>query len=102
MSLDHGLLNLPLSKRGNIDREIDAHKAAERREREAIARETRKAFDAARAEALGLIERMTDEHIARLAAKFGWQARSVRKRLRSEAGLNPTLVVRALRDGGAE
>jgi hypothetical protein len=29
MSLDHGALNVPLSKRGNIDRDIDRLKAAE-------------------------------------------------------------------------
>jgi hypothetical protein len=27
MALDHGTLNLPLSKRGDIDKQIDAHKA---------------------------------------------------------------------------
>lgn len=100
--LDHGVLNVPLSKRGNLDRQIDAHKAAALREQEAVAREARKAFDEARREALGLIDRMSDEHVIRLAGKLRCPARSVRKRLRSQAGLNPTLVVRALRDGGAE
>lgn len=102
MSIDHGCLNVPLSKRGNIDREIDQHKSQQRREAEAIARESRKAFAAARTEALALIEGMTDAHVARLAIKFKCQARSVRKRLRSEAGLNPTPVIRALREGGAQ
>jgi|SRR5688572_11697687 len=101
MSIDHGCLNVPLSKRGNIDTAIDRYKAQQQREREAMVRETRKAFAAARTEALALIDRMTDAHVARVALKFKCQARSVRKRLRSEAGLNPTLVVRALRDGGA-
>ena len=27
MALDHGVLNVPLGKRGNIDAQIDAHKA---------------------------------------------------------------------------
>lgn len=101
MSLDHGVLNVPLSKRVNIDAQIDRHMAAQRREREVIARETRKAFAEAKAEALALVERLTQAHETRLAAKFRCQVRSVRKRLRSHAGVNPTLVLRALRDGGA-
>lgn len=35
------------------------------------------------------------------AQKLKCQPRSVAKRLRAEAGLNPTMVVRALREGGA-
>ena len=30
--LDHGMLNLPLAKRGNLNAQIDAHKAAIQRE----------------------------------------------------------------------
>jgi len=29
MSLDHGMLNLPLAKRGNIDSQLDAYKRAQ-------------------------------------------------------------------------
>ena len=35
MSFDHGVLNLPLSQRGDIDRQIDAHKAALKRDAKA-------------------------------------------------------------------
>lgn len=102
MSIDHGVLNVPLHKRGNIDAQIDVYKREQARESASVARETRKAFAEARAEALGLISRMTPEHVACWAATLKCQPRSVAKRLRSEAGLNPTLVVRALRQGGAE
>lgn len=30
--IDHGILNLPLAKRGNLNAQIDAHKAAIQRE----------------------------------------------------------------------
>ena len=30
--IDHGILNLPLAKRGNLNSQIDAHKAAIQRE----------------------------------------------------------------------
>ena len=29
--MDHGVLNVPLAKRGNIDKQIDAHKAEQSR-----------------------------------------------------------------------
>jgi hypothetical protein len=43
MSLDHGILNLPLAKRGNVDAQIDAYKARQ----EASAEAKRKAAVAA-------------------------------------------------------
>ncbi len=102
MALDHGVLNVPLRKRGNLDRQIDRSLADQRREREAQAKAARRQFTADWQEALGLIDRMTDEHVARLAEKSGRQKRSVRKWLREQAGINPQLVVKALREGGAE
>ncbi|MDF2434751.1 MAG: hypothetical protein JWP44_4382, partial [Mucilaginibacter sp.] len=38
-TLDHGVLNVPLAKRGNIDRQIDAYK----REQALMVKEERKA-----------------------------------------------------------
>lgn len=102
MSFDHGVLNVPLSKRGDLGREIDRNLADQRREREARAKAARRQFAADWQEALGLIDRMTDEHVARLAEKSGRQKRSVRKWLRERAGIDPQLVVKALREGGAE
>src|SRR5690606_27182742 len=102
MSLDHGVLNAPLRKRGNLERQIDRSLADQRRDREARAKAARRQFTADWQEALGLIDRMTDEHVARLAEKAGRQKRSVRKWLREQAGIDPQLVVKALREGGAE
>jgi hypothetical protein len=34
MALDHGMLNVPLDKRGNFHKELDDHLAAERRRKE--------------------------------------------------------------------
>lgn len=101
MALDHGVLNVPLAKRGNLDREISREVERQRQQREAQAKVARVLHAAARREALALIARMSDEHAARLAAKVGCPVRSIRKRLRSMAGANPELVLRALREGGA-
>lgn len=103
MAFDHGELNVPLRKRG-VEATIDEglrQVARIQREKAAAARERARVFAEEKADALGLIERMTDEHVARLATKSGMQKRSVRKWLRSQAGLVPALVVKALREGGA-
>ncbi len=99
--LDHGILNVPLSKRGDIDKQIDAFKAQQKRELDAHIRAANKAHTTAKDEAFDLIDRLTDEHIARIAAKSKIQKRSVRKQLRSMASMRPEFVAKALREGGA-
>jgi hypothetical protein len=49
VSLDHGILNMPLSKRGNIDAQIDAHKASQARTEAAQRKEVAAAFKADKA-----------------------------------------------------
>lgn len=49
MSIDHGTLNIPLAKRGNIDAQLDAYKREQAKERRAEAAERTKARRAARA-----------------------------------------------------
>ena len=100
--LDHGILNVPLHKRGDIDRDLDRYKAQQAKEKRERMKAASARFAADKREALGLIERMTDEHIDRWAARMGCQKRSVRKRLRSEAGIVPRMLAKALREGGAE
>ena len=98
---DHGVLNIPLSKRGDIDAQIDRFKADQAREMKAAMRESAARFKAEKAEALDLIEKLTAEQVDKLAAEGKCQARSVRKRLRSLAGRKPSVVVTFLSKGGA-
>ncbi len=49
MSFDHGELNVPLSKRGDIDREIDRYKASAAKARKQAAREHSARFREAKA-----------------------------------------------------
>lgn len=70
MSLDHGMLNLPLAKRGDIDAQLDAYKAArkssaaaERRAAAATGRELKaraKSALAAICAAAGLLEQKAE------------------------------------------
>lgn len=95
MSLDHGVLNVPLSKRGDIDRELDRHKAEQARQAKA-----QQKLDAARTreqrqQARECVESATEALIAELSAKTGRTPKQVREFLRSEAHWNPVAVLRA-------
>ena len=96
MSIDHGVLNVPLHKRGNLDAEIDRQMAKQRRESRDAARARAAEWKADKARALALIDGLTDEQITRLATKAKVHKRSVRKNLRDNAGLMPARVVAML------
>jgi hypothetical protein len=71
MALDHGVLNLPLSKRGNIDRQIDLYKAdlASARRKADTAR-----FHEAREKKARIrraLDRLPDERVVALAKPLG-------------------------------
>ncbi|MGQ4661301.1 hypothetical protein [Lysobacter sp. F6437] len=96
MSIDHGVLNVPLHKRGNIDAEIDRHMAQQRREQRDAAKARAAQWKADKARALVLIDGLSDEQITALAGRARVQKRSVRKNLRDNAGLCPARVVKML------
>lgn len=99
MSLDHGLLNLPLSKRGNIDAEIDRHKKQQSllaKQQAAVHHAIRQKNAADRKRANELIAALSDERIAELARNLSIPKRSVRKRLREAASDNPRITLAAL------
>lgn len=87
--MDHGILNVPLSKRGNIDAEIDRYKAAEARTRRAASRQSHADRVAARA----ALNAASDERLSGLAGKLGLTIKQTRARLRSECISSPRLVL---------
>lgn len=99
MSLDHGVLNVPLSKRGNIDREIDRHKAQQAAEKKAQAKAAAAEMKALRPKARALVESADPAMLARVADKAGITVSKVVANLRSDAHWNPAQVIRVL--GGA-
>lgn len=99
MSLDHGILNVPLSKRGDINAQIDRYKADKAREAKETARRhhaERQAQWALVREAKTAIAAMTPEQVAGLADGFNVPARSVKKRLRDNANRWPARVIEIL------
>ncbi|MCD2164317.1 hypothetical protein [Comamonas koreensis] len=87
--LDHGVLNVPLSKRGNIDSQIDRYKREQ-----AIAKrnelDARKAeFDAKKTEALALIAELSDDRAKELMAKHKLTRKELDEVLKSVARTKP-------------
>ena len=93
--IDHGMLNVPLAKRGCIDAQIDAYKAQKARNAKAEA----KALHEARQQARAAVVAMSDERCVELG-KGALTAKQARKKLLSMARFTPAVVLRVV--GGAQ
>lgn len=70
MGLDHGHLNLPLTKRGDIDRDIDRWKADERQREQLRRRDLREKRDQDMQGVKAVVAWMPDEQVLRIAASM--------------------------------
>lgn len=100
MSLDHGTLNIPLAKRGDINAQLDRYKADQEAQRRALAKARTKELIALRARAKAIVAAMSKERIAELAAKCHTTPADVRKVMKSNAHWQPEWVIKA--EGGAQ
>ena len=91
-ALDHGYLNIPLAKRGNIDAQIDAYKAERAREEKAA----RRAASARRKEARALVRLLTDFRLAELGKPHGLTIIKTRKMMLAAADSRPAQVIACL------
>ncbi|MFA9287688.1 hypothetical protein ACCQ08_23105 [Comamonas sp. SY3] len=92
--LDHGVLNVPLSKRGNIDNQIDRYKREQ-----AIAKrnelDARKAeFNAKKTKALALIAELSDERAKELMTMHKLTRKQLDEVLMSIARTKPDAFLR--------
>lgn len=92
--IDHGMLNLPLAKRGNLNAQIDAHKAAIQRELRQRATQGRADRKAARAAVVA----MSDERCIAFS-KGQMTAKQARAKLLSIARFTPASILNVV--GGA-
>lgn len=92
--LDHGVLNVPLAKRGNIDAQIDRYKAEQAKAAKATARSKAAEIASQREEAKAFVAGLSDERIAEVAQKIGSTPSKVRKELNSLAYFDPAKVLR--------
>ena len=97
MRLDHGALNVPLRKRGDIDKQIDAHKAKQAKEERAKRRSASADMAHDREEAKRLLAATTEERIKHLADLCGKTVAAMRKHLQSEAHWQPKLIIALLK-----
>ncbi|PLC06352.1 hypothetical protein CY658_04785 [Variovorax sp. RO1] len=96
MNFDHGILNLPLAKRqGNIDAQIDKYKANKAREEAAARRAASKLLAAQRLEAKRILNAMTPERVAELAAKTKSTPSTVRRALKSMVYFQPAKFIKS-------
>lgn len=90
--MDHGVLNLPLASRGNIDAQIDKFKAKQSAEKVAARKASASEAASDRAEAKALVKAATAERIAELATRMGVTSSAMKKRLASDAHWQPKLI----------
>ncbi|CAN7304322.1 hypothetical protein LJR164_001590 [Phenylobacterium sp. LjRoot164] len=90
--LDHGYLNLPLSKRGDIDAQIDAHKAGEERARKASMSASHARVRLARA----LVRELSVERLAELGKPHNLTAKQALKMMLSAADSRPADVIASM------
>jgi len=97
-ALDHGMLNVPLKKRGggSIDNQIDRYKADQARAAKQERKTASQQLKADRIAAKAAVSAATDERIAALAAKVDQTPVAVRAYLRGQAHWQPTLVMKIL------
>lgn len=94
--LDHGSLNVPLAKRGNIDAQIDRYKRDHAREVAAKSKALAAQEKADREQAKGLLADASDDRVRALAARCGISVAAMKKQLKSEAHWNPRLIIKLL------
>ncbi|MDN8081198.1 hypothetical protein QZN30_17685 [Burkholderia multivorans] len=95
MALDHGLLNLPLAKRGDIDAQIDAYKhqqaTVEKADRKARAAQLKQDKEAAKPV---LAQLLADAAlINRKAAEMNVTPKALRDQLKSWAAWQPKNLI---------
>ncbi len=96
MSFDHGILNVPLAKRGNIDKQIDARKADQARTTAQRLKAARVRHRDAFALAKAAIAQVSDERMAELGKAHGLTVKQTRAQFVSAASINPERVARAM------
>lgn len=86
--LDHGMLNLPLAKRGNIDAQIDRYKADQEKAAREVRRETFYRVREMKAHVRTLLGRIGDHRILVLAKPLGSRTPGTARKALYQAALS--------------
>jgi len=96
MSLDHGLLNIPLAKRGDIDAQLDKFKSKQASDAKAARKARAAEMAALRVKAKGLVANADAGLLQRVAERSGRTVATVKRILNSDAHWRPEFVIRVL------
>jgi len=89
MSLDHGMLNVPLDKRGNFHKELDEHLAAEKRRKEDELFVRKTAFNDAKSQAQHLYLKLDNDLVKAEAKRRGMKLSEFREVLKDIRDFKP-------------
>lgn len=96
---DRAIVNIPLSKRGDIDAQIDRYKADQEKQKRADHKAWKEAKAPLIAEARRLFDSAPESAFAELAERNGKTAKQVRASLKSYVRARPEMIIKFL--GGA-
>ncbi|MCK6836266.1 hypothetical protein L8S32_05255 [Enterobacter asburiae] len=96
MALDHGVLNLPLSKRGNFHKELDEHLASQKKERKSAFDAAKASNEEARKEAWRLYKLIDEVLLSAEAQRRGMKLRELREVVRSLCNDRPRAALKVL------
>lgn len=96
MSLDHGLLNIPLSHRGNFHKELDNYLADQEKARKEKQQEIKTKHLSLTEEAQALRAGLTNEQIKKVAKTKGLKFSELRDIIDSDIKWNPVKAIKLI------
>lgn len=93
MSVDNAIVNVPLSKRGDINAQLDRYKREQLANQRAEAKRRNAELVADRAIAKPLVASLSPERIGSFAASAGLTYAQAKKRLASDAHWSPRKII---------
>uniref|UniRef100_UPI0035C74A51 hypothetical protein n=1 Tax=Serratia quinivorans TaxID=137545 RepID=UPI0035C74A51 len=98
MALDHGILNVPLNKRGNFHKELDDHLEAEAKRKRKAAQDSKFLNEEARTEAWRLFALIDKDLIKQQASKRNMRVSELKEVIRSMCNDRPRSALKVIND----
>lgn len=96
MALDHGILNVPLSKRGNFHKELDDHLETEAKRKKKALQDAKFLNEEARTEAWRLFALIDEAQLKQQAKKRNMRACELKKVIRSMCNDRPRAALKVI------
>ncbi|WP_248891014.1 hypothetical protein [Citrobacter freundii] len=96
MTLDHGMLNVPLDKRGNFHKELDDHLASERKRKKKEFQDAKFLNEQSRKEAWLVYGQIDEVLLSAEAQRLGMKMRELREVIRGLCNDRPKAALKVL------